>query len=224
MPPRSYPRATPTLEADLRAAGHLHLAGCDEAGRGALAGPVYAAAVILDPQRPVAGLRDSKVLPAAQRERLAGLVRERALAWAVAAADAGEVEQLNVLHAALLAMRRALDQLRLRPSLALVDGPHLPPLPRRLKGQAVVDGDASVDCIMAAGILAKVQRDAHMAGLEAQWPGYGFARHFGYGTPEHLAALDRLGPCSEHRRTFRPVAALCDELPFASEPVEVVLD
>jgi ribonuclease HII len=207
------------LEAELRRGGAVHLAGCDEAGRGALAGPVVAGAVILDPRRRIAGLRDSKLLPPARRAALAARVKQQALAWAVAEASAEEVDELNVLRAALLAMRRALEALALRPELALVDGPHLPPLPAGLPGRAVVDGDAGVQCIMAAAILAKVHRDALLAGLEAQWPGYGFGRHFGYGTPEHLAALARLGPCPQHRRSFRPVAAVCGTLPFAPVPL-----
>jgi ribonuclease HII len=206
--PPLYPRAEPTLEADLLAAGHC-LAGCDEAGRGALAGPVVAAAVILDPLRPIAGLRDSKVLTARQREALAIEVRSKARAWALGEADADEVDSVNVLQAALLAMRRALDALAQRPTYVIVDGPHLPVLPQDMSGRAIVEGDACAACIMAAAILAKVRRDALLAALEQDWPGYGFERHFGYGTPEHLDALGRLGPCAIHRRTFRPVSELC---------------
>ena len=206
-----------SIEAELRAAGHIHLAGCDEAGRGALAGPVVAGAVILDPQRPIAGLRDSKVLSRAERQRLANEIREHALAWALGESSAEEVDAINVLQASMRAMRRALDALHVRPCIALVDGPHLPQLPSGLPGRAIIDGDTLADCIMAGAILAKVQRDAQLTELDDVWPGYGFAQHFGYGTPEHLAALERLGPCAAHRRTFRPVAVLCADGLFCAE-------
>jgi len=209
----------------IAAAGHpasglplAALAGLDEAGRGALAGPVTAAAVILPgdagwskaaARRLLPGLDDSKVLTAAQRERLAAGIRDCAAGWAIAQASVEEIDRLNILRAALLAMRRALDLLRLAPSACVVDGPHLPPLPAGLPARAIVDGDALLPCIMAAGILAKVERDRMLVELDAAHPGYGFAGHKGYGAPEHLAALERLGPCLAHRRSFAPVARLC---------------
>lgn len=205
------------------------LAGCDEAGRGALAGPVTAAAVILpaklgrNPQlarRVLPGLADSKTLSAAQRKVLADAIRRHAIAWAVASASIEEIDRLNILRAALLAMRRALDQLAVVPRGVVVDGPHLPDLPVGLPALAVVDGDALLPCIMAAGILAKVGRDAAMVELDARHPGYGFSGHKGYGAPQHLAALEELGPCPAHRRSFKPVARLVDGL-FAQRTAEL---
>jgi ribonuclease HII len=180
--------------------------GVDEAGRGPLAGPVVAAAVILDPARPIDGLSDSKRLSAAQRERLAPLIRSRAKAWAVAQASVGEIDDLNILQASLLAMTRAVEALQPAAEFALVDGNRLPRL--RIEARAVVGGDASEPAISAASILAKVQRDALMRQLDARFPGYGFADHAGYPTPVHLDCLRRLGPCDEHRRSFAPVRAL----------------
>ena len=177
--------------------------GIDEAGRGPLAGPVVAAAVILDPSQPVDGLADSKVLSAERRDALAILIRERSLAYAVAEASVEEIDQLNILQATLLAMRRAVDALRRRPEYALIDGNQMPRL--QIPGRTIVAGDASEPCISAASILAKTARDAMMQVLDAQHPGYGFARHMGYATPEHLATLARLGPCNLHRRSFAPV-------------------
>jgi len=180
--------------------------GIDEAGRGPLAGPVVAAAVILDPARRVDGLRDSKVLNAERREELALRIRERALAFAVAEASVAEVDALNILQATLLAMRRAVDGLQVAAEYALVDGNQMPRL--AIPGRAVVGGDALEPAISAASILAKTARDAMMRAFDAQHPGYGFARHMGYGTPDHLDCLRRLGPCSLHRRSFAPVRAL----------------
>ena len=184
------------------------ICGIDEAGRGPLAGPVVAAAVVLAPDRPVAGLRDSKQLSAAQRERLAGVIRECSLAWALGRAEPAEIDRLNILGATLLAMRRALEGLGLRPVRALVDGNRCPDLP--CDCEAIVRGDASVPAISAASILAKVARDAEMLALDADWPGYGFAVHKGYPTRLHLEALARLGPSAVHRRSFGPVRRLLD--------------
>lgn len=181
------------------------VAGIDEAGRGPLAGPVVAAAVILDELVPITGLADSKAISPRKRERLADTIRERALAFAVAEADVEEIDRLNILGATLLAMQRAVAGLRLTPRLALVDGNRAPDLPVPVR--TVVRGDATVPAIAAASILAKVHRDRLCDGLEASHPGYGFATHKGYPTPEHLAALRALGACAAHRRSFAPVAA-----------------
>jgi ribonuclease HII len=180
------------------------VAGIDEAGRGPLAGPVVAAAVILDPAHPVEGLRDSKLLSAQRRERLAIDIRARALAWAVAECSVAEIDALNILQATLLAMRRAVEALQIVPSQALVDGDRCPQL--GCPARAIVKGDRDVAVIGAASILAKTARDAMLVALDQQYPMYGFARHKGYGTPEHLAALDLHGPCPAHRRSFAPVA------------------
>ncbi len=188
--------------------GHL-LAGVDEAGRGPLAGDVVAAAVILDPARPVPGLRDSKKLSAARREELAGQIRTRALAWAVARASVAEIDELNILQAALLAMHRAVRALEPQPLEVLVDGNRLPRW--RYVSQPVVGGDDRVPAIAAASILAKVQRDRDLADLDRQYPGYGFAQHKGYPTRAHLAALARLGVTPVHRRSFGPVRKLLVE-------------
>ncbi len=182
------------------------ICGIDEAGRGPLAGPVVAAAVVLAPDRPVAGLRDSKQLSPARRERLAEEIRDRAVAWAIGRAEPAEIDHLNVLGATLLAMRRAFAGLAVRPVRALVDGNRCPELP--CECEAVVRGDASVAVISAASILAKVARDAEMLALDADFPGYGFAIHKGYPTRRHLEALARLGPSAVHRRSFGPVRRL----------------
>lgn len=172
-------------------------------GRGPLAGEVVAAAVILDPQRPVSGLRDSKKLSAAQRERLYGRIVEQALCYALGRATAQEIDELNILQASLLAMSRAVAGLSVRPGFVYVDGLHCPRWD--YASTAVVKGDSRVDCIAAASIIAKVTRDREMEALEAVYPGYGFAQHKGYPTTVHLAALKRLGPCAIHRRSYRPV-------------------
>jgi len=179
------------------------ICGVDEAGRGPLAGPVVAAAVILDPDRPITGLRDSKRLSAAQRERLADEIRRRALDWALGRADAEEIDRLNILQATLLAMRRAVESLATVPQRVLVDGNVCPRL--TIACEAVVRGDSTEPVISAASILAKVARDAEMQRLHAVYPGYGFDGHKGYPTPAHLAALGHIGPCPEHRRSFAPV-------------------
>lgn len=179
------------------------LAGVDEVGRGPLIGSVVAAAVILDPSQPIEGLTDSKKLTARKREALDVQIRERALAFAVAEASAAEVDQLNIYHATHLAMRRAVDALAPQAEYLLVDGNRLPG--HALPGQAVVKGDARHPAIAAASILAKVARDAQMVELDMRYPEYGFARHKGYPTKEHLTALAAHGPLAEHRRSFAPV-------------------
>ena len=182
------------------------ICGIDEAGRGPLAGPVVAAAVILDPGRRINGLRDSKQLTAARRERLAERIRARAVAWAVAEASVEEIDALNILQATLLAMGRAVQGLAVTPDYALIDGNQLPRLP--MPGRAIVSGDALEPAISAASILAKTVRDALMREFDREHPGYGFAQHMGYATPEHLSCLQRLGPCVLHRRSFAPVRGL----------------
>ena len=180
------------------------VAGIDEAGRGPLAGPVVAAAVILDASRPVAGLRDSKLLSARQRDRLAIEIRTRALAWSVGEADVAEIDALNILQATMLAMRRAFEGLSIVPEEAWIDGNRCPELACAMR--AIVKGDRDVPVISAASILAKTARDAMLDELDGRYPEYGFARNRGYGTPDHLAALARHGPCPAHRRSFAPVA------------------
>lgn len=185
------------------------VAGADEAGRGPLAGPVVAACVILDPARPIAGLADSKKLSPTRREALAAIIRADAFAWGVAQASVEEIDRLNILRASLLAMERAVVELRTTPDLLLVDGLHCPAAP--CPARAVVRGDATVPEISAASILAKTARDAIMRELDQAHPGYGFARHMGYPTPAHLEALRRLGASAVHRRTFAPVRMLLDD-------------
>ena len=179
------------------------VAGVDEAGRGPLAGPVVAAAVILDDLQPIKGLADSKLLTPRRREKLFDEIRAKALCCSIAQASVEEIEELNILQATLLAMRRAVDGLRLKPNLVLVDGNRLPLL--AMRSEAIIRGDALVAAISAASILAKVQRDRWCVELDLQYPQYGFARHKGYGTTEHLAALRLHGACPQHRKTFRPV-------------------
>lgn len=186
---------------------HPLVCGVDEAGRGPLAGPVCAAAVILDPQRPIPGLKDSKKLSAANRVRLADEIRRHALAWSVAWASVAEIDRLNILNASLLAMQRAVEALSVPPSLALVDGNRCPSL--AIPARAIVRGDDLEPAISAASILAKTERDKEMRRLADIYPQYGFERHAGYPTPEHLAALARHGPCPCHRLTFRPVQRYC---------------
>jgi ribonuclease HII len=179
------------------------IAGVDEVGRGPLAGPVVAAAVILDETKPIEGLADSKVLSATRREELAHLIRERALCWALGRAEVEEIDRLNILRASLLAMKRAVEALSLPPELVLVDGNQAPELGYPV--QTIVRGDASVPAISAASILAKVARDAEMCELDSRFPGYGFSKHKGYPTAAHLYALEKQGVSSIHRRSFGPV-------------------
>ncbi|MDA0226981.1 MAG: ribonuclease HII [Proteobacteria bacterium] len=179
------------------------IAGVDEAGRGPLAGPVVVAAVILDDERPIAGVDDSKRLSAKQRERLFDVIMGQALCVSIGQASAAEVDAVNVLQATLLAMRRAVEGLRLTPIKVLVDGNQLPRLP--MLAEAVVGGDGRVACIAAASIVAKVTRDRLMTELDQTLPGYGFAQHKGYGTAQHMQALRRLGASAQHRRSFAPV-------------------
>jgi ribonuclease HII len=192
------------------------LCGVDEAGRGPLAGAVYAAAVILDPARPVPGLADSKLLDPARREALAVAIRRDALAWAVASATVEEIDAMNILRASLAAMARAVEALGVDPGEVVVDGLHVPAAAWPWPCRALVKADRLVAAVSAASILAKTARDEEMVRLDAAFPGYGFARHKGYPTPEHLDALRALGPCSIHRRSFGPVreAIAQHDLPF----------
>ncbi|MBK6630382.1 MAG: ribonuclease HII [Betaproteobacteria bacterium] len=190
---------------DIGTAGGL-ICGVDEAGRGPLAGPVFAAAVILDSSRPIDGLADSKKLNEKTRDRLASLIRKQALSWAVAHASVEEIDALNILQATLLAMRRAVEALGLRPDEVLVDGTHCPRVAYPVR--AVVRGDSTVAAISAASILAKTSRDAEMLRLHAQYPQYGLDRHKGYPTAAHLAALREHGVIHIHRRSFAPVRDL----------------
>lgn len=194
----------------------LMTAGVDEAGRGPLAGPVVVSAVILNPQRRVNGLADSKVLTADRRETLAARIRERAIAFSVVIIDVDHIDRLNIFHATMLGMTRAVEQLNPQPELALIDGNHAPKT-INVNKRAIVDGDALEYCISAASILAKVARDAIMRDLDLVYPGYGFASHKGYSTPEHFAALTKLGPCPVHRRSFAPVQACSMGDLFAGE-------
>jgi len=194
------------------------IAGVDEAGRGPLAGPVVAAAVILDDLKPINGLADSKVLTAARREKLFDEIRAKALCCSIAQASVQEIEELNILQATMLAMRRAVEGLRLKPVKVLVDGNRIPVLD--VLAEAIVKGDATVPAISAASILAKVTRDRWCADYDLQYPQYGFAKHKGYGTAEHMAALRAHGACPEHRKTFRPVTeALASEVIFGKVQV-----
>ncbi|KIA80820.1 ribonuclease HII [Chromobacterium amazonense] len=182
------------------------ICGVDEAGRGPLAGAVFAAAVILDPAKPIDGLADSKVLSEAKRDALAEWIKRDALAWCVASASVDEIDKLNILQATMLAMTRAVEGLSVRPALAQIDGNRVPkqlPVP----AEAIVKGDAKVAAISAASILAKTARDAELVALDALHPQYGFARHKGYPTAEHLAAIESHGVLQAHRKTFGPVKA-----------------
>ena len=183
--------------------GKQAIAGVDEAGRGPLAGPVFAAAVILDSKKKIIGLADSKQLTAKKREYLAKKIQEKARAWAIGRAEVAEIDRLNIFHASLLAMQRAVCALALIPSLVLVDGKHCPKLD--YSTQAIIKGDEKIAVISAASILAKVHRDANMVLLDAEYPGYGLAQHKGYTTQQHLQALKKLGPSPIHRRSFAPV-------------------
>ncbi|MES3021375.1 MAG: ribonuclease HII [Pseudomonadota bacterium] len=188
--------------------------GVDEAGRGPLAGPVFAAAVILDPRRPIDGLRDSKKLSEARRNELAPLIREHALAWAVAECSHHEIDTINILQATMLAMRRAVEALSTLPTLALIDGNRCPVM--LVRSLAIVEGDDKVLAISAASILAKTARDAALVALHLQYPEYGFDQHKGYGTALHLERLRAHGPCPVHRRSYAPVRALIPGLQAAT--------
>ena len=179
------------------------ICGVDEAGRGPLAGPVFAAAVILDRERPIAGLRDSKKLNEARRDELAPLIREHSIAWAVAHATEAEIDKLNILQASLLAMKRAVYALSTKPTLALIDGNKCPVM--RIQTIAIVDGDDKIESISAASILAKTARDAALVKLHKKYPQYGFDQHKGYGTALHLERLREFGASPVHRRSFAPV-------------------
>lgn len=194
-----------TFEKAAREQGFRCIAGADEAGRGSLFGPVFAAAVVLDPGRPIRGLRDSKQLTPERREVLAERIRERAVCWAVASADAVEIDRINIYQASRLAIRRAIEQLSPTPDYLLIDALRID-LPQPQRG--IIHGDALCPSIAAASILAKVGRDACMCDWDSVYPGYGLARHKGYYTPEHVAALFRLGPTPLHRMSFEPVRQL----------------
>jgi len=184
------------------------ICGVDEAGRGPLAGPVFAAAVILCPTRPIEGLRDSKKLNEAKRDMLAPLIKQHAVAWAIAEASEEEIDKLNILHASMLAMRRAVEALKTVPTLALIDGNRCPVM--KIQSIAIVGGDDKVEAISAASILAKTARDAALVTLHAKYPQYCFDQHKGYGTALHLERLREHGPSPVHRRSFAPVRALLE--------------
>lgn len=191
------------LDFSLVADAHELVAGVDEVGRGPLCGAVVTAAVILDPSRPILGLNDSKKLTEARREKLYDEICEKALSWHIARAEVEEIDELNILHATMLAMQRAVEGLHIVPKLAMIDGNRCPKL--SMPAEAVVKGDSKVPAIAAASILAKVSRDREMAAFELIYPGYGIGGHKGYPTPVHLEALARLGPTPIHRRSFAPV-------------------
>ena len=180
-------------------------AGIDEAGRGPLAGPVYAAAVILNPLNPIEGLKDSKKLTPSERNALAPIIQERALAWSVAFATVEEIDSMNILEATLLAMKRAVLGLSIRPTILLIDGNRMPHMPYRIR--TIIKGDDRVPEISAASILAKTAHDALFERYAKEYPGYGFEHHMGYGTAEHMAAIERLGVLPIHRKTFEPIAS-----------------
>lgn len=179
------------------------VAGVDEVGRGPLCGPVVTAAVILDPNKPIIGLNDSKKLSENKRNLLFDEIKQKALAWSIARAEVSEIDEINILQATLLAMKRAIESLSIEPKLALIDGNRCPNTSVPCK--AVIQGDSSVPAIAAASILAKVSRDREMIALDKEFPGYGIASHKGYPTPVHLAALKQLGPTPIHRQSFSPV-------------------
>ncbi|MBA1274260.1 ribonuclease HII [Stutzerimonas azotifigens] len=199
------------------------VAGVDEVGRGPLCGPVVTAAVILDPLRPIEGLNDSKKLSEARREALFDEICEKSVAWCIARAEVDEIDSLNILHATMLAMKRAVEGLSVMPRLALIDGNRCPQL--SVPSAPVIQGDASVPAIAAASILAKVSRDREMHVLDLSYPGYGLASHKGYATAVHLDALQRLGPTPIHRRSFAPVRNLLEAVAVveASVPVDVLI-
>lgn len=187
---------------------NILIAGVDEAGRGPLAGPVIAAAVILDPKRKIKGLADSKILTEKRREALFEEICTKALAWGIGRAEVKEIDQINILKASLLAMQRAVSELSISPSKVLVDGNCCPKL--AFPTEAIIGGDATIAAISAASILAKVSRDREMIVLDSFYPGYGFAKHKGYGTEAHQLALKKLGPCQIHRRSFAPIRELLE--------------
>ncbi|WP_312842170.1 ribonuclease HII [Stutzerimonas nitrititolerans] len=193
------------------------VAGVDEVGRGPLCGPVVTAAVILDPARPILGLNDSKKLSEARREALFEEICEKALAWCIARAEVEEIDRLNILHATMLAMQRAVEGLSVTPRLALIDGNRCPQL--SVPSAPVIQGDGQVPAIAAASILAKVSRDREMCALDLCYPGYGLAGHKGYPTAAHLEALQRLGPTIIHRRSFAPVRNLLEQAAPVAEPL-----
>ena len=201
------PRLRPFTDLDI-------VCGVDEAGRGPLAGPVFAAAVILDPKRPIEGLRDSKKLTEARRDELAPLIKQHALAWAVAECSCEEIDTLNILHATMLAMRRAVEALQTLPTIALIDGNRCPPMD--VRAHAVVEGDDKVHAISAASILAKTARDALLVQLHQQYPQYCFDQHKGYSTALHLERLRQHGPSPVHRRSFAPVRELLQQELFSA--------
>ena len=194
--------ATRTLENSLRRVGFCHVAGADEVGRGCLAGPVFAAAVVLHPTRHITGLADSKAVPAEERDQLFDVIREEAIAWSVASCDAREIDMFNIHRASLMAMQRAVMALRPLPDIVLVDAFRIPDIPMAQRG--VVHGDRRCAAIAAASILAKVLRDRDMRALHERDPRYGFDRHKGYATADHLDAVARFGYSDAHRRSFRP--------------------
>jgi len=182
------------------------IAGVDEVGRGPLAGPVIAAAVILDPENPVQGLMDSKKISEKKRILLSKEIREKALSWAIGRAEHDEIDSINILQASLLAMKRAVESLSIKPKLVLVDGLHCPDIIYKVK--AIIKGDSKIPAISAASIIAKVARDNEMIAMDSQYPGYGFSRHKGYPTKMHVNALQELGVSSIHRKSFAPVKQL----------------
>lgn len=186
----------------------MSIAGVDEVGRGPLAGPVISAAVILNPKKPIEGLTDSKLLTPKKRELLFLKICENALAWSVGRAEVEEIDDINILQAALLSMKRAVEGLLITPVRVLVDGNQAPKL--KIPVRTIIGGDLTEPAISAASIVAKVLRDREMTDIDNIYPGYGFAKHKGYGTPEHLAALRALGPCPIHRSSFAPVKALLE--------------
>jgi ribonuclease HII len=207
--------ATLQVEDALGRVGFVHVAGVDEVGRGCLAGPVVAGAVILHPDRPIRGLADSKLVPPAERERLAGVIRDGALAWAVAEVGPAEIDRIAIHRASLESMRRAVMSLSPQPDAVLVDAFRIPALAVAQRG--IIHGDRLCASIAAASIVAKVHRDRLMAALDEQDGRYGYARHKGYATPEHLAALERYGYSPHHRRSFRP-ASLFDKIVSGGGP------
>jgi ribonuclease HII len=217
---RSTYKCQGRFEREARAEGYRLIAGVDEVGRGSLFGPVFAAAVVLSPDKPIRGLRDSKELPADRREVLAERIRERAVCWAVAAADAFEIDHINIYHASRLAMRRAIEKLQPAPDFLLIDFVKVDlPVAQR----SLIHGDALSQCIAAASIIAKVERDRCIAAWDMVFPDYGLASHKGYFTPEHLESLARLGPTPLHRFSFEPVRDACPHLLWSGYPKQTEL-